>query len=142
MGVKLIIFDLDSTIMKSKSAKYEPRTERLLETLQKNFRICVMSNNKNKHYIEKVRKISNFEVYGNASKPSTKIIEKFLFENNISPCQTVIIGDRPLTDILSANRLKTYSVLVDSISRCEEPILTRFARKIERIFCNNVDLIR
>lgn len=133
-GIKLIIFDLDSTIMKSKSGSYDTDTLELFEKIKTMFQVCVMSNNTNEAYIKKVQEITPFEVYGAAKKPNPdfikQYIEKYKFENN----EVVIIGDRPLTDILVGNKIGINSILVDSISRHEEPKLTRFVRKLERLF--------
>lgn len=133
-GIKLIIFDLDSTIMKSKSAMYNTRTLELFEKIKTMFQVCVMSNNTNEEYIKKVQEITPFEVYGAARKPNPdfikQYIEKYKFENN----EVVIIGDRPLTDILVGNRIGINSILVDSINQEEEHKIVRFVRKLERLF--------
>ncbi len=134
-GIKLVIFDLDSTIMKSKSGFYDERTLALFEKIKTIFQICVISNNTNEKYIKKVQEITPFEVFGKAKKPNPSFIkqyiEKYKFQNN----EVVIIGDRPLTDILVGNKIGIKSILVDSINYYEEPKLTRFVRKLERLFC-------
>ena len=53
-GVKCIFFDLDSTVMQSKTGKFYPETLEFLNRLSKNFKIAIVSNNCKKHYIEKV----------------------------------------------------------------------------------------
>ena len=53
-GIKVIMFDLDSTIMISKSGEYRPETLEWLEEVKQNFAIAVISNNKNEDYINKV----------------------------------------------------------------------------------------
>ena len=133
-GIKLIIFDLDSTIMRSKSGSYDTRTLELFEEIKTMFQVCVMSNNTNEKYIKKVQRITPFEVYGMVKKPNPyfikQYIEKYKFENN----EVVIIGDRPLTDILVGNKIGINSIHVDSINRKEESKLTRFVRRLERLF--------
>ncbi len=44
-----------------------------------------------------------------------------------------MVGDRPLTDILAGKRANMVTILVDSISRDKEGILTRFVRWLEKI---------
>lgn len=133
-GIKLIIFDLDSTIMKSKSGIYDSRTLDLFEKIKTMFQVCVMSNNTNEAYIKKVQQITPFEVYGTAKKPNPDFIKQYIDKYKFANKEVVIIGDRPLTDILVGNRIGINSILVDSISRHEEPKLTRFVRKLERLF--------
>ena len=61
-GKTVLMFDLDSTIMPSKSGQYLPKTKELLDELQKDFTVMVLSNNTKQSYIDKVRAVSDFEV--------------------------------------------------------------------------------
>ena len=56
-GIKVIAFDLDSTVMKSKSGTFDEQTQKLFENLKKDFSLLIISNNSNSEYIE--RAISN-----------------------------------------------------------------------------------
>lgn len=132
-GIKLLIFDLDSTVMKSKTGTFTKEVHRLFNNLSKDFMLAIASNNKNIDYINQVRAQVDFPVFGHANKPSPAVIKSFLEENAIQPSEAAMIGDRPLTDILVGKLLGTKTVLVDSISKDEEPALTRFVRKMERL---------
>lgn len=134
LGIKAIFFDLDSTIMVSKSAEYSEKMENWLQEVKKDFFIAVISNNKKSEYIEKVKNISNFLIIGNAKKPSTKVIRKVLADINILAEEVVIVGDRPLTDIFAGQRLGAKTILVGSINAENEGIPTRFVRWLERRF--------
>ncbi len=134
LGIKAIFFDLDSTIMVSKSAKYSEKTQEWLKEVDKNFFIAIITNNKKYEYIEKVKSISSFKVVGNAKKPSTKAMKKLLSEIDISSDEVVIVGDRPLTDILSGKRLGSKTILVGSINAENEGYATKFVRWLERRF--------
>ena len=133
-GIKAIFFDLDSTIMVSKSGEYRQETENWLKEVQNEFYIAVISNNKCPHYLEKVRNVSNFRIIGNAKKPSTKAMRELLEEINIAPHETIIVGDRPLTDILAGKRLGAKTILVGSINAENEGKPTQFVRWLERRF--------
>jgi len=137
MGIKAIFFDLDSTIMVSKSGEYHEKTEKWLKEVDEHFFIAVISNNTRNAYIEKVQSISSFQVIGNANKPSTKAMKKLLSKICIEPHEVVIVGDRPLTDILAGKRLGAKTILVDSINAQNEGIATRFVRWLERKFILN-----
>lgn len=132
-GVKLIMFDLDSTIMVSKSCSYLPETLSWLNKVKENFKIVVVSNNSNKQYMDKVRSISDFEILSSCSKPNINKVKSYLDSNGISPKESVIVGDRPLTDILCGKRLGCLTVLVGSINAENEGIATRLVRKLERL---------
>lgn len=133
-GLKAIFFDLDSTIMVSKSAEYSEKMSQWLKSVEENFFIAVITNNKNFEYVEKVREISSFQVISDAKKPSTKAMKKLLDKICIQPSQVVIVGDRPLTDILAGKLLGAKTILVDSINAHNEGLPTRFVRWLERRF--------
>ena len=134
LGIKAIFFDLDSTIMVSNSGKYNEETEKWLNKVDKDFFIAVISNNTKCEYLEKVKSISSFQVIGHAKKPSTKAMRKLLSKICIKPQEVVIVGDRPLTDILAGKRLGAKTILVDSINAHNECTATRFVRWLERRF--------
>jgi HAD superfamily phosphatase (TIGR01668 family) len=136
-GIKAILFDLDSTIMVSKSGEYHTKTQNWLNEVTKDFFIAVITNNKHSAYLEQVRSVSNFEIIGNAKKPSTKAMNQLLKKINILPQEVVIVGDRPLTDILAGKRLGAKTILVGSINAENENIPTRFVRWLERRFILN-----
>lgn len=132
-GIKAMLFDLDSTLMASKSAVYTSEMNSWLKKVQEKFFVAVVSNNSNSEYIEKVKKISDFPLLFNACKPRTRLVKDFLkkYEVNISDC--VLVGDRPLTDILCGKNLGCKTILVDSITADTESKLVRFVRNLERV---------
>ena len=132
-GVKAMLFDLDSTIMASKSAKYTDEMYQWLKVVQENFFMAVVSNNNNPEYIEKVKKISHFPLLFGACKPKTGPVREFLKKHNVNAKDCVIVGDRPLTDILCGKILGCETILVDSITADTEPFIVRFVRRLERL---------
>lgn len=133
LGIKAMLFDLDSTLMASKSGVYSSEMKEWLSKVQDNFFIAVVSNNKNKNYIEKVEKISSFPLLFNAHKPKTKYVKEFMKKYNLLPQECVLVGDRPLTDILCGKLVGCKTILVDSITADTEPKIVRFVRKLERL---------
>jgi len=132
-GVSIIMFDLDSTVMPSKSGVFPEKVLELFKRLENSgFTLSIVTNNSSIEYIEKVRKQVDFPVIENAEKPRTEKIKYFLSSLCKSPKEAVIIGDRPLTDILTGKLLGTKTVLVDSITKDTENKLTRFVRALER----------
>lgn len=132
-GVKAVLFDLDSTVMPSKSGVYPENVLELLNNLKQNFVVAIISNNKNKEYIEKVQAQSDFSVIGHANKPAPKVALAFLKSASVEPQDAVMIGDRPLTDILAGKLMGSKTILVDSITRETENKPTRFVRTLERL---------
>ena len=112
LGINAVLFDLDSTVMPSKSGEYPERIVKMFEELKQNFVVAIISNNKNKEYIAKVQAMSNFTVIGEANKPSPRVMKEFLKSVNIEPSQTVVVGDRLYTDIASGNNAGVDTICV------------------------------
>lgn len=133
-GIKVILSDLDSTVMPSKSGEFPPKVMEWISNLRKDFDFVIISNNKSEKYINKARSQCDFEVIGFANKPSSKIMKQYLDKKGFSPKNAVMIGDRPLTDILAGKLLGCKTILVDSITKDTEKPVVRFVRWLERLF--------
>ncbi len=132
-GIKALFFDLDSTLMKSKSAKFSFKTVQFLNDLKSNFKLAIVTNNKNIDYINKAKSQVDIPIYSNAKKPNPKVLLLACEELNVEPKNTAMIGDRPLSDILGGINADMTTILVDSISKDEESPIVRFVRFLERL---------
>ena len=130
-GIKCIMFDLDSTVMMSKSATFLPETIEWFNKFIKDFEVAIISNNPNKQYIDNASKLAPCRVIGHAKKPNPKVARKYLEEINVRPENAVMVGDRPLTDILVGKFLGCKTILVGSINP-KENLPTKFVRALER----------
>ena len=130
-GIKCLMFDLDSTLMVSKSGQFSTETLDWFKTFEKDFETVIISNNKSDKYIENANKIAPCKVIGKANKPSPKIMREYLHSLNLEPNQAAMIGDRPLTDILAGKLLGCKTILVGSINR-NENLPTKLIRALER----------
>jgi uncharacterized protein len=133
-GIKALIFDLDNTLMAPKACEFCEEITEWINLIQNDFKIAVLSNNNDSKYIDKVRKIANFPVYGSAKKPFRKTALKVIRELDVLPSQCAMVGDRPLTDILVGIRLGMMTILVDPLIKHQESKIVKFFRKVERIF--------
>ncbi|MBS2002271.1 MAG: YqeG family HAD IIIA-type phosphatase [Candidatus Obscuribacterales bacterium] len=133
-GIKGIIFDLDSTIMAPHSGKITAETATWLELARENFKLAVVSNNKNDPYIQKVQEHLNMTVLGRAAKPSRKLFLRVLDEFELPADQVVVVGDRPLTDVWGGHRAGMKTILVWPLKTMNEPSYVLFFRKLERCF--------
>lgn len=131
-GIKALLFDLDSTLMASKTGKYDDKTIDWLKKVREDFFIAVVSNNHNPDYMKKVKAVSDFPIVFEAKKPDTKATVNFMESNNLTAQTTAFVGDRPLTDILCGKKIGCVTILVDSISAERERPIVRLARKLER----------
>ena len=138
LGINALLFDLDSTLMGSKTGCYTKKTLEWLNEVRKSFFVGVVSNNKNPIYIEKVKSCSDFPVVFCANKPDIKVAKEFMLEHNLSPETTAFVGDRPLTDVMCGKNLGCkVTILVDSITADIEKPIVRFVRKLERLTVKN-----
>ena len=133
LGIKIILSDLDSTVMPSKSGEFPTEVIKWISNLRNDFDFAVISNNKSKEYINTVKAQCNFDVIGNANKPSAKVMREYITKKGYKPSETVMIGDRPLTDILAGKLLGCRTILVDSITKDTEKPIVRLVRKLERL---------
>ena len=129
--IKCLMFDLDSTVMRSKSATFDKETLEWFQTFLNDFEVAIISNNKNDEYISNANKLAPCKVIGRADKPNPKIMGEYLKSININPQNAVMIGDRPLTDILAGKLLGCKTILVGSINP-NENLPTKFVRALER----------
>ena len=130
-GIKCLMFDLDSTVMVSKSATFLPETLDWFKSFSNEFEVAIISNNKNDDYIKNANRIAPCKVIGRANKPNPRIMDEYLKSVNITPKDAVMIGDRPLTDILAGKLLGCKTILVGSINP-NENIPTKIVRALER----------
>ena len=131
--IKALFFDLDSTIMKSKSGKFSFRTLQFLNDLRRNFKIAIITNNDRAPYLKLVRSQTDIPIYAKAKKPNPRALLKACKDFNINPSNAAMIGDRPLSDMLAGKKAGTMTILVDSISKDEESPVVRFVRFLERL---------
>ena len=107
------------------------RADELPEGFIKDFEVAIISNNKNDKYIEEASKIAPCRVIGRADKPNPKVMRSYLESVGVEPCCAVMVGDRPLTDILAGKLLGCKTILVGSINP-KENLPTKFVRALER----------
>ncbi len=133
IGIQGLFFDLDSTLMKSKSGKFSFQTMQFLNDLKTNFKLAIITNNSNVNYINKAKSQTDIPIYFEAKKPNPRVLLKACRELGLNPDSVAMVGDRPLSDILGGINAGMITILVDSISKDEENFIVRFARFLERL---------
>lgn len=131
MGVKAMFLDLDSTVMVSKLGKFLPETMDWFKKFEKDFYIAIVTNNKNPEYTKKAKEAVPFKVVECANKPNPKKVNELIDEISVKAEEVVMVGDRPLTDILVGKLAGTKTILVGSINP-KENLATKIVRAIER----------
>lgn len=137
-NIKGLIFDLDNTLMPPKSCHLPEDIAEWLEKAKVDFQLAILSNNPDKTYVKEAgEKVGCLVAFEKANKPRRKAALLALKIMELIPSQVVIVGDRPLTDILVGQRLGMITILVDPIMKQKEAGIVKFLRKMERIFISS-----
>jgi hypothetical protein len=130
MGITTLVFDLDNTLGLIEHKKCPRNTKMLIKKLQNDFLILISSNN------TKARITPYLEDLGIGGvsfslKPSTRGLRKIKRNYNLRKKEMCMIGDQIVTDILSGNRFRIMTILVDPLGEKDLKI-TGLNRKIEK----------
>ncbi|MEK3788298.1 MULTISPECIES: YqeG family HAD IIIA-type phosphatase [Paenibacillus] len=132
-GYRGIITDLDNTLVGAKAPNATPELIAWFEKVKKaGFKLIIVSNNK-------LNRVSLFAtpldiqfIHG-ARKPTNKAFRQAMKLMELTPEQTIMVGDQMMTDVFGGNRMKLHTVLVLPISEQDEGWTTRINRRLERI---------
>ncbi len=131
-GIRGLIADLDNTLV---AWKNQDIPEKLVIWIKKaernNIRVCIVSNNNNKRVQGFADRIK-LPAISNANKPGKKGFNIALKALDLPPEEVAVIGDQIFTDVLGANRLGMFSILVIPIDR-REFFGTKLLRLLERL---------
>ena len=131
-NIKCLVFDFDNTLVPSFQKKWDDKLEKLMEKLdQQNFIVIILSNNTKKRFKEFKEKF-NIRIITLAVKPLSFKFKKICREYHLKPNEVAMIGDQMFTDILGANKVGIYTILVDPLEKKDLKI-TSFNRKLEQI---------
>jgi hypothetical protein len=112
LGVKLVIFDIDDTLIPRPIKDPSPEILEWIQTVKDaGFQICIMTNNN----LERSKSIPGEYGIHHSLKPFKIKFKRVLKKYGMSPKETCMVGDKLFTDILGANRMGMHSVLVDKL---------------------------
>lgn len=130
IGIKVLVYDLDNTIIEKKKNVIDDKVKKLFDKLKNDFKIIIISNTWNKKKIEYVSKELNVSYIMNARKPFKYGYNKAKVLSHTSASNICMIGDQLLTDVGGAKKMGYYCCLVDPLHQ-RELIFTKFNRLIE-----------
>lgn len=129
IGITCLVFDLDNTLGLIENKRCPRNTKKLIKELQKDFLVLISSNN-TKDRIEPYLKDLGVGGVAFSLKPLTRGLRKIKKNYNLKKKEMCMIGDQIVTDVLSGNKFKIYTVLVDPLGEKDLKI-TGLNRKIE-----------
>lgn len=130
MGITCLVFDLDNTLGLIEHKRCPRNTKKLIKSLQKDFLILISSNN-TKERITPYLKDLGIGGVSFSLKPSTRGLRKIKRDYHLKKKEMCMIGDQIVTDILSGNRFKIMTILIDPLGEKDLKI-TGLNRKIEK----------
>ena len=140
-NIKVIIFDLDNTIMTVDTEEVpSDKVVELFQRLKKDFQLFIASNN-HKERVRRIGKYMDVHAFYSVVKPTKKIRKLLLRKYDVQMDEVAIIGDQVVTDIFMGNRLKMYTILVDPLGEKDLKI-TYFNRWLERRIMRIIKLKR
>lgn len=114
-NIKLLIFDLDNTILLIDNDTPSKKVSNFIKELKKKFKVCILSNNTNRKRINKVKNALDIECISFGLKPFSIGFKRAMRKMKCSKEETCIIGDQIMTDIIGGNRQHIYTVLVEPL---------------------------
>lgn len=140
-GINNLIVDLDETLRKRNSMDIPEASVKWIEEVKKKgFKVCITSNNPFPWKNSTVEATLNVPCSFLALKPFPAAYKHAMGLLGSSPANTALIGDQLFTDIVGANLLGLYTILVDPITGAEKGIFRRMMRWLEQKVFPRVNL--
>lgn len=131
-GVRGAIIDVDDTLTPWHGREVYPPVANAYALLKQRFKVGILSNCGPKRYAELQEIFADVPIVPHGTrKPGTAGFSKALALLGCQAGETVMIGDRLLTDVLGANRAGIRPVLVEALGT-PEPVVLTVVRKVER----------
>ena len=135
-GIKILIFDLDNTIVPIIANEPNKRLKDFFEDLKSMGFTPVLMSNSGQKRVEPFKDGLMIDAACSSMKPLKRKYKKVLSVYHVKPYEVAAIGDQLLTDILGANRMGFVSILVNPISTSDFA-QTKLNRIIENINLNH-----
>lgn len=129
LGIEVLLFDFDNTIIAHKVYELDKEYINLLNKIKKDFKVYIISNSFNSKKLSKFSNELEIVCIGKSLKPLSFGFKKLKLDTENK--NIAMIGDQIITDVLGGNRMGYFSILIDPINKDNEIIFTKINRKIE-----------
>ncbi|KGR90726.1 hypothetical protein CD30_10215 [Ureibacillus massiliensis 4400831 = CIP 108448 = CCUG 49529] len=137
LGIKGIITDLDNTLIEwNRHDATEEIANWMKEMEAAGIKIIIASNN-NQERVKRFAEPLGIPFIYKARKPLGAAYLAALKELQLERHEVIMVGDQLLTDIMGANRLKLYTILVRPVAE-SDGLVTKFNRFVERRVFNSL----
>lgn len=131
-NIKALILDVDNTLIDYHKVLEEDIINWAKDLTEKGIILYILSNTNQEKKVKKVAEGLNIPYKFLGLKPLKIGFKKIQKELNISNENIAVVGDQIFTDVLGANRMKMYSILVEPINK-KDLCLTGIKRPIENL---------
>lgn len=115
-GIRLLVFDIDGTILKSLNFNISEKLIELFATLKRrNFTIVLLTNAGTCRLNPVLEKIKVEGGFASAKKPKLEAFERVLESHIFEKEQIAMIGNDLYADIYGANKFGIMSIFVESL---------------------------
>jgi len=121
-GVRLVLADLDNTLVPYKVLEPSPEVRAWMEGLgEAGITLFLLSNSRKPGRAQKFAERAGIPFQGHSGKPKRGGYLRAMARMNCTPAQTVMVGDQIFTDTLGANRAGVTPLLVEPIRLSGNP---------------------
>ena len=135
-GIKIILFDLDNTLVPINASLPSKKVKDLFEDIKKMGMKPVLLSNSGQKRVAPFKEELFVDAACNSMKPLKRKYKKVFGIYDVKPNEVAAIGDQVLTDVLGANRMGITSILVNQISTTDFP-RTKLNRWLENKILNH-----
>ena len=134
-NIQGLILDIDNTLLDFDRKIPEGVEEWLKNLKNSGIKCCILSNSNKLDKIQYVAKKLDLPYIYFAKKPLKIGFKKAMKILNLKEENIAVVGDQILTDVIGANRMHMFSILVKPIKE-KDYLLTRIKRPIEKKIIN------
>jgi len=137
-GKKLILLDVDNTILPWKSEKYTAELLAWVDRIKAaGMKLCILSNTRHPARLIRIAEKLGIDYIRDKFKPSRRMYEIALERYQAQKEEAVMVGDQLFTDVLGANRTGIDAIWVKPIAY-KEFAGTKISRLGERLVRNRL----
>lgn len=129
-GIRLLLLDVDNTIVPFKEALPDERVRLWIEEGRKQGLDFTLVSNAYPRRVEVIGKALNVSYVYMAKKPLPVGVRESLKKNEAGPEEAIMVGDQIFTDVLAARLAGVPSILVDPLTKSDF-FMTKIYRLLE-----------
>lgn len=111
--LKGLVLDVDETLVPFRERAVAPEVVQWVEEIRDRVPIWLVSNNLSENRIGGIARTLNLPYIIGARKPSRRKLRQAVTQMKLPVERVAMVGDRLFTDVLAANRLGMFSILVE-----------------------------